>query len=109
MLSVLFLQALVVVIVLISTSSLISASDDFTLQIGSASSLSVFIGGQSYNLKVTTDDIDLFTELHIHCFSWASGGHLKVKWFKKLIEHFLGWNSLFSENDSCSKHSEHFR
>ena len=83
LLSVLFLLASADVITHISTSSLISASYDFTLKIASASSLTGFIGGQSFNLKVTTDDIDLFDELHVHCFSWASGGHLKVKWFKK--------------------------
>lgn len=44
---------------------------------GSAS-LSVVIGGFSYSLLSTTDDIVLLADLHLHCFTWKAGEYFRV-------------------------------
>ena len=41
--------------------------------------ITVVIQEQVTQWNLRENEIDYFTQLHLHCFSWLSGGHVKVR------------------------------
>ena len=54
------------------------AEIDFAVSISSTST-NVKIAGTQTELIATSGDIALFNDLHLHCFTWKSGGYFKVR------------------------------
>ena len=57
-----------------------SVADDSGFEVSIApQGITVVIQEQVTQWNLRESEIDYFTELHLHCFSWLSGGHAKVR------------------------------